>query len=271
MKRFLISGHKGFLGTHLSRHLEDQGHEVVGLRQDVSVLITHPIGKLDYVLHLASHASPKDFLAKPLETLKANSTGTENMLDVARATGATFFYPSSSQVYPEKDPSAPRSVYAEAKRYGEALVSTYGREFKINCKLARMFNVYGPGMRPDDGRVVPNFISLALRGEDITILGGTQLVSFTYVDDMIDALHRFLFLEIQGPIELGNPKRISICDLAREIVYQTKSKSKVKIQYAEFKSERPVDMEGARMLGWKPTTSIEEGIKRTIEWMREAK
>src|SRR5512139_3359567 len=211
---------------------------------DVTQPLPRFIGGIDYVLHFASHASPKDFLQYPLETLYSNSMGTEHLLSLAQEKGATFLFPSSAQVYTDIDPASPRALYSAAKRYAEALTLTAGREKKIKTKIVRMYNVYGPGMRVDDGRVIPVFIQKALRNEDINILGGMQLVSFAYVDDVMDCLTRYLFSDEPGPIDVGNPRMISILNLAKEIILQTKSKSRVNLLPEVRKDERPPDMEG---------------------------
>lgn len=282
MKRILIAGAAGFLGSHLCEHFLSLGHDLICvdrhndmpfIRDGRASLCLHDVTRplpmfkvmIDYVLHFASRASPKDFMSAPLDTLHSNSDGTQNLLDLAMEKSAVFLFPSSSQVYSDLDPSAPRSVYAEAKRYAEALVMA-NRYSKT--KIVRMFNVYGPGMRLDDGRVIPAFITKALKGEDITIMGGKQLVSFTYVSDMVEALTKFLFVPRETMAEFGNPERISILELARGIIKLTGSKSKITTTDDTFPNERLPNLKVAKGLGWRVTTSLEEGLTKTIEDFR---
>ncbi len=282
MKRILLAGAAGFLGSHLAEHFLSLGHELICVdrHDDMPFIqdgraslclhdVTQPLPMfkvmIDYVLHFASRASPKDFMTEPLDTLRSNSQGTQNLLDLAMEKGAVFFFPSSSQVYSDLDPSAPRSVYAEAKRYAEALVAAHRYP---KTKIVRMFNVYGPGMRLDDGRVIPTFIVKALQGKDITLMGGDQLVSFTYVGDTLNALSRLLFSRETRLAEFGNPERISIKELARLVVKLTKSRSKVVTTDDRFPNERLPNLKEAKKLGWAPRVGVVEGLGKTIEDFR---
>jgi dTDP-glucose 4,6-dehydratase len=309
--RILLTGVAGFIGSHLCDRLLAEGHTVVGLdsfvtgspenvahlagssnflfiRHDVSNYIFFP-GPVEAVLHLASPASPNPdspygYPHLPIQTLKAGALGTHNALGVARANGARFLLASTSEIYgdpqehPQKetywghvDPISPRSVYDEAKRFAEAITMAYHRYHHIDTRIARIFNTYGPRMRLDDGRVVPNLVGQALRGEPLTVYGdGSQTRSFCYVDDMVEGLYRLLLSDEHLPVNLGNPVEISIRELAERISAYTGNRSP--IRYLPDRrgpgdpQRRQPDIARARqVLAWAPRVSLEEGLERTFQ------
>ena len=305
--RVLITGAAGFLGSHLCDRFLDDGHSVVGLdnfitghgdnighlignsrfqfiRHDISTY-THIAGKLDGVLHLASPASPIDYLAHPIRTLKVGSLGTHNALGIAKEKGARFFLASTSEVYgdplvhpqPESywgnvNPIGPRGVYDEAKRFAEAITMAYHRYHRMDTRIVRIFNTYGPRMRPRDGRVVSNFIVQALNDEPITIYGdGSQTRSFCYVSDEIEGIYRLFMDGDASPTNIGNPVEYTVSQLAEIIVELTGTRSKV--VYHELPEDDPKvrqpDITRAReMLGWEPKVAVREGVAMTIEYFR---
>jgi dTDP-glucose 4,6-dehydratase len=310
MPRALVTGGAGFLGSHLCRRLLHEGYEVVALdnfitgspenvrafadnsafrlvEQDVS-LPWSVDGPVDVVFHMASPASPVDFPTKPVEILTVNSRGTHIALDVAKEKGARFLFASTSEVYgdplvhpqPEEywgnvNPIGTRGVYDEAKRFGEAITMAYRRYKGVDAKLFRIFNTYGPNMRLDDGRVVPNFIGQALRGEPITVYGtGQQTRSFCYVDDLIDGIFRMSNTgsDVSGPINIGNPTERSMIEFAQEIKRLTGSSSEIVYQPLptadDPKQRRPDITKANAILDWEPRISLEEGLSRTIEYFR---
>jgi dTDP-glucose 4,6-dehydratase len=243
-------------------------------------------GKLDFILHFASLASPKDYLDYPIQTLKVGSLGTHKALGLAKEKKARILLASTSEVYgdPREHPQsesypgnvdtiALRGVYDEAKRFAEALMMAYHRTHRVATRIARIFNTYGPRMRPDDGRALPNFMVQALRGEDITVYGdGSQTRSFCFVDDMIDGLQRLLFSEEAEPVNLGNPEEISILDFAKEIVRLTGSKSKLifrPLPQNDPKVRQPDIRKAKRVLGWEPKVSRQEGLRRTLAYFEK--
>jgi len=306
--RVLITGGAGFLGSHLCDRFLAEGHEVIAMdnlitgsvsniehlagnerfrfiKQDVTEYI-YIDGPLDAVLHFASPASPIDYLRYPIQTLKVGALGTHKALGLAKAKGARFLLASTSEVYgdprvhpqPESywgnvNPIGPRGVYDEAKRFAEAMTMAYHRYHGIETRIARIFNTYGPRMRLDDGRVVPNFIGQALRGEPLTVYGdGTQTRSFCYVDDMIEGIYRLLFSDEVEPVNLGNPQEMSILEFAHLINRLTGNKAG--IVFCPLPEDDPhvrrPDIEKARqILGWEPKVGLEEGLIRTIAWFRE--
>jgi dTDP-glucose 4,6-dehydratase len=305
--RVLITGAAGFLGSHLADRFLAEGHEVVGLdnfitgspdniahlagherfeflRHNISTY-TYVAGPLDGVLHFASPASPIDYLEHPIATLKVGALGTHNALGLAKAKGARFFLASTSEVYgdplvhpqPESywgnvNPIGPRGVYDEAKRFAEAMTMAYHRAHDVDTRIVRIFNTYGPRMRPHDGRVVSNFIVQALGGEPLTIYGdGSQTRSFCYVDDEVDGIYRLFMRGDSEPTNIGNPNEFTVTQLAELVVELTGTKSP--IVYKPLPQDDPKvrqpDISRARsMLGWEPRVSLRDGVTRTIEYFR---
>jgi len=308
MEKTLITGGAGFLGSHLCDYFIGLGHEVICMdnlikkenieniphlmgnerfkfiKYDVTDYL-HVEGKLDNILHFASLASPKDYLDFPIQTLKVGSLGTHKALGLAREKGARFLLASTSEVYGDPlkhpqsesypgnvDPIAPRGVYDEAKRFAEAISMAYHRTHGLETRIARIFNTYGPRMRLNDGRALPNFMVQALRGEDITVYGdGTQTRSFCYVDDLIDGIKRLLYSDEAEPINLGNPEEISILDFANEIRDLTGSKSQIifaPLPQNDPKVRQPDITRAKKVLGWGPNIRRREGLKRTLEYFK---
>ena len=306
--RIVITGGAGFLGSHLSETLVARGHEVVavdnlvtGRRANVTQLeasgrfeliehdVTEPFdvgGDVDGILHFASAASPVDYLKLPIETLRAGSQGTQNALELAARKGARLVFASTSEVYgdpqvhpqPETywghvNPVGPRGVYDEAKRYAEALVLAYREARGVDAGIVRIFNTFGPRMRPNDGRAIPNFVRQALAGEPVTVSGdGEQTRSICYVDDLVAAILAML-LETHdpGPVNIGNPHEISMRDLAQWIIELAGSSST--LEFIERPTDdptvrRPDTTKAQRLLGWSPQVPVETGLQRTIEWFR---
>jgi dTDP-glucose 4,6-dehydratase len=305
----LVTGGAGFLGSHVCERLLREGWEVTcldslltGRRDNLADLagverfrfqahdVTEPLdvdADVDAVLHMASPASPADYLRWPIETLRVGALGTLNALDLAIRRQATFLLASTSEAYgdplvhpqPESywgnvNPVGPRSVYDEAKRYAEAATMAYHRAHGLRIRIARIFNTYGPRMRRDDGRAVPTFIQQALGGEPLTVHGGgTQTRSLCYVDDLVEGLYRLLASDLTGPVNLGNPSEVTVYELASLIRDMTGSTSEI------VHVERPVDDPELRCpdislamtsLDWRPAVSLEEGLRRTIEWVKES-
>jgi dTDP-glucose 4,6-dehydratase len=304
--RIVITGAAGFLGSHLAETLLDMGYAVVGVdnlitgdeaniahlrgrdfeftKQNVSEHIDVD-GPVNSVLHFASPASPIDYAELPIPTLKVGSLGTHNALGLAKAKGASFLLASTSEVYgdplehPQKEtywgnvnPIGPRSVYDEAKRFAEAITFAYHRQHGIDTKIVRIFNTYGPRMRINDGRAVPAFASQALRNEDVTIFGdGSQTRSFTYVSDLVDGIIRLMLSKEHGPINVGNPREMTIKEIAETIIRMTGSKSKLinKPLPKDDPKQRKPDITLARTtLGWEPKVPLEEGLVTTLEYFR---
>jgi dTDP-glucose 4,6-dehydratase len=313
--RILITGVAGFLGSHLADRLILEGHSVIGLdnfitgnkenlahlsgndhfhfiRHDVANFIFVP-GEIDYVVHFASPASPNPasplgYPNLPIQTLKAGALGTHNSLGVARAYNAKFLLASTSEIYgdplehPQKetyrgnvDPTGTRSVYDEAKRFAEALTMAYHRFHHIDTHIVRIFNTYGPRMRLDDGRVVPNFIQQALTNEPLTIYGdGSQTRSFCYVEDLIEGVYRLMMSDFHEPVNIGNPEEISIGDLAQLVNELIGSKAGITIKMAQRLNNDPQrrqpDITRARtILGWEPKTSFTEGLLATLPYFKQ--
>lgn len=306
--RILVSGGAGFVPSHMCDRLLQEGHEVVavdnfltGRPQNVAHLAGHPRfqflqadvtgpfpleGRLDYVLHLASPASPVDYLNAPIETMMVGSLGTKNLLDLALAHSAGFLFSSTSECYgdptehPQKEsywgnvnPVGPRSVYDEAKRFAEALTMAYHRKYGLRTRIARIFNTYGPRMKLNDGRVVPQFVDQALRGQPLTVYGdGSQTRSFCYVSDLVDGLYRLMHSEEAFPVNLGNPNEITILEFAQRILRLTGASSSIEYRALpeDDPKQRQPDITKARtLLGWEPQVALEDGLRRTIEYFSE--
>lgn len=305
--RVLITGGAGFLGSHLCDRFLAEGHEVIamdnlitGSTRNIAHLagherfqfIKHDVtnyifidGPVDAILHFASPASPIDYLELPIQTLKVGALGTHKALGLARAKGARFLLASTSEVYgdplvhPQSEdywgnvnPIGPRGVYDEAKRFAEALTMAYHRVHGVDTRIARIFNTYGPRMRLDDGRVVPNFIGQALRGEPLTVYGdGSQTRSFCYSDDLIEGIYRLLLSTETEPVNLGNPAEMTILEFAHRINEAVGSKAGVvfKPLPADDPKRRQPDITRARrILGWEPRISLDEGLRHTIAYFR---
>jgi dTDP-glucose 4,6-dehydratase len=305
--RVLITGAAGFLGSHLCDRFLADGHEVIGVdnfitghadniahltgteafsfvRHDVSTPI-YVSGHLDGVLHFASPASPIDYLEFPIQTLKVGSLGTHNALGVARAKAARFMIASTSEVYGDPlehpqtegywgnvNPVGPRGVYDEAKRFAEAMTMAYHRYHGVHTRIVRIFNTYGPRMRPRDGRVVSNFIVQALSGEPLTVYGdGSQTRSFCYVDDEIDGIYRLFHDGDSQPTNIGNPDEYTVAELARIVLELTGSDSPIEyrpLPTDDPKQRRPDISRARAMLGWEPRVTVRDGVARTIEYFR---
>jgi dTDP-glucose 4,6-dehydratase len=304
--RIVITGAAGFIGSHLAETLLDRDYAVIGidnlLTGDIAniahlqnrdfTFIKHDVtnyiyidGPVDYVLHWASPASPIDYLELPIPTLKVGALGTHKALGLAKAKGARFVLASTSEVYgdplehPQKEsywgnvnPIGPRGVYDEAKRFAEAMTVAYHRYHGLDTKIVRIFNTYGPRMRVNDGRAVPAFISQALRNEDVTVFGdGTQTRSFTYITDLVDGIIRLMLSDVNDPVNIGNPREITIEEIARTIIGMTGAKSR--IVYRPLPTDDPKvrqpDITRARaLLAWEPKVQLEEGLVKTIEYFR---
>jgi dTDP-glucose 4,6-dehydratase len=305
--RVVITGAAGFIGSHLSEALLERGYSVVGidnlltgdlaniahLRDRDFQFIRHDVtnyidvdGDVDFVLHWASPASPIDYLELPIPTLKVGALGTHKALGLAKAKGATFVIASTSEVYgdplehPQKEtywgnvnPIGPRGVYDEAKRFAEAITVAYRRYHKVDTKIVRIFNTYGPRMRIRDGRAVPAFISQALANEDVTVFGdGTQTRSFCYISDLVDGIIRLMLSSENDPVNIGNPQEMTIEQIARLIIEMTGSTSRIiyKPLPTDDPKVRQPDITRARtLLGWEPQVPLEQGLGRTIEYFKE--
>lgn len=306
-KRVLITGAAGFLGSHLCDKFLSEGYKVIGMdnlitgdlkniehltklenfefyHHDVTKFV-HVPGKVDYILHFASPASPIDYLKIPIQTLKVSSLGTHNLLGLAKEKNARILIASTSEVYgdPLVHPQSeeyygnvntigPRGVYDEAKRFQESLTMAYHRFHGLETRIARIFNTYGPRMRLNDGRVIPAFIGQALRGEDLTVFGdGSQTRSFCYIDDQIEGLYKLLLSDYSLPVNIGNPEEISIIDFAEEIIKLTGASQK--IVHKELPEDDPLqrqpDISAAiKILGWRPTVSRAEGMQKTYAYFQ---
>jgi dTDP-glucose 4,6-dehydratase len=306
--RILVTGVAGFLGSHLCDRLLAAGHRVVGMdnfitgspaniahlehhpqfqfvRHDVTTFIDVE-GPLEGVLHFASPASPVDYLELPIQTLKVGSLGTHKALGLAKAKGARFLLASTSEVYgdplvhpqPESywgnvNPVGPRGVYDEAKRFAEAMTMAYHRFHGLDTRIARIFNTYGPRMRLNDGRVLPQFMCQALRGEDVTVFGeGSQTRSFTYVADLIDGILRLLESSEPNPVNIGSTEEVTVLQFAQEIVELTGSRSRIvthPLPEDDPKRRRPDTTRARTILGWEAKTPRREGLAKTLEFFRE--
>ena len=305
--RVVITGAAGFIGSHLSEALIDRGCSVVGidnlLTGDLAnvahlanrdfLFIKHDVtnyiyvdGPVDFVLHWASPASPIDYLELPIQTLKVGALGTHKALGLAKAKGARFVLASTSEVYgdplvhPQEEsywgnvnPIGPRGVYDEAKRFAEAMTAAYHRYHGVDAKIVRIFNTYGPRMRVNDGRAVPNFIAQALRNEPLTVYGdGTQTRSFCYISDLVDGIIRLMHAETNDPVNIGNPHELTIAEIARTIAALTGSRSEVVFRPlpTDDPKVRQPDITRARtLLAWEPKVPLEEGLRETIAYFRK--
>ena len=305
--RLILAGVAGFIGSHLADCLLAEGHSVVGVdnfltgspaniehlqgnprfdfvQQDVCEPFDVP-GSVDGVLNLASPASPKDYLEHPLETLAVGSSGTRNLLELARRHNARFLLCSTSECYgdplehPQSEsywgnvnPVGPRSCYDESKRFAEALTMAARRTYKVRSNIARIFNTYGPRMKLDDGRVVPAFLGQALRGQPITIFGdGSQTRSFCYVSDMVEGLCRLMLSDERYPVNLGNPAEMTILDFARRIQALTGSANPIAFEALpedDPKRRQPDISKAKRLLGWEPRVALDDGLRETIAYFR---
>jgi dTDP-glucose 4,6-dehydratase len=306
-KRVLITGAAGFLGSHLCDRFIKEGFDVVGMdnlitgdlkniehlfklkefefyHHDVTKFI-HVTGPIDYILHFASPASPIDYLKIPIQTLKVGALGTHNCLGLAKAKGARILVASTSEVYGDPlvhpqteeywgnvNPVGPRGVYDEAKRFMESITMAYHTYHKVETRIVRIFNTYGPRMRLNDGRALPAFIGQALRGEELTVFGdGSQTRSFCYVDDLIEGIYRLLMSEYVSPVNIGNPVEISLLDFAEEILKLTGAKTKIvfkPLPVDDPKQRKPDIAKAKEILGWEPKVSREDGLKLTYDYFR---
>ncbi|MBS1494497.1 MAG: SDR family oxidoreductase [Bacteroidetes bacterium] len=306
-KRVLITGGAGFLGSHLCDRFVKEGYHVIAMdnlstgsldniqhlfplsefefyHHDVTKFI-HVPGKLDYILHFASPASPIDYLKIPIQTLKVGSLGTHNALGLAKEKGARILVASTSEIYgdpevhPQKEeywgnvnPVGPRGVYDEAKRFMEAITMAYHTYHKVETRIIRIFNTYGPRMRLNDGRALPAFIGQALRGEDITVFGdGSQTRSFCYVSDLVDGIYRLLLSNYSSPVNIGNPAEITIKQFAEEIIKLTGTKQKIvynPLPVDDPKQRQPDITKAREILGWEPKINREDGLKITYEYFK---
>jgi len=309
MKKVLITGAAGFLGSHLCDRFIKEGFHVIGMdnlitgdlkniehlfplkefeyhHHDVSKFV-HVPGKLDYILHFASPASPIDYLKMPIQTMKVGALGTHNLLGLAKDKGARMLIASTSEVYGDPlehpqteeywgnvNPIGPRGVYDEAKRFQEAITMAYHTYHGLETRIIRIFNTYGPRMRVNDGRVLPAFFSQAIRGEGLTVFGdGSQTRSFCYVDDLVEGIYRLLFSEYQYPVNIGNPDEVTIKEFGEEVLALVGNPN-AKLIYKELpkddpKKRRPNITKAKEILGWEPKVSRAEGLKKTYEYFKK--
>jgi dTDP-glucose 4,6-dehydratase len=307
--RVLVTGGAGFIGSHLCDFLLTQGCEVVcvdnlltgstdniaHIRDPKFLFVKHDVtnyivvdGQVDYVLHFASPASPIDYLELPIQTLKVGALGTHKALGLAKARGARFLLASTSEVYgdpmvhPQREdywgnvnPVGPRGVYDEAKRFAEAMTMAYHRVHRLDSRIVRIFNTYGPRMRLSDGRAIPTFIGQALNGASLTVYGdGSQTRSFCYVSDLVDGIWRLMQAPVNDPVNLGNPREMTLLELARHVLELSGSRSEIVFRPlpTDDPKVRQPDIGRARaLLGWEPKVDVEEGLRRTIEWYRRGR
>ena len=307
MKRVLITGAAGFLGSHLCDRFLKEGHYVLGMdnlltgnlkniehlfprkdfefyHHDITKFV-HVPGEIDYIMHFASPASPIDYLKMPIQTLKVGALGTHNLLGLAKAKGARILVASTSEVYGDPlvhpqteeywgnvNPIGPRGVYDEAKRFMESITMAYHKFHGVDTRIVRIFNTYGPKMRLDDGRALPTFMSQALRGEDVTVFGdGSQTRSFCYVDDLVDGIYRLLLSDYHMPVNVGNPVEISLKQFAEEVIELVGSKSKVvyePLPQDDPKQRKPDITKAQEILGWEPKVDRKEGLSRTLDYFK---
>jgi dTDP-glucose 4,6-dehydratase len=306
MPRALVTGAAGFIGSHLSEYLLDHGYSVVGMDNlstgDVRnvahltgrdfVLLEHNVtnyiaidGPLDYIFHFASPASPVDYLRIPIQTLKVGALGTHNALGLAKAKGARLLLASTSEVYgdplvhPQREdywgnvnPIGPRGVYDEAKRFAEAITMAYHRVHGVQTRIVRIFNTYGPRMRLEDGRAIPAFMTQALRGEDVTVFGdGSQTRSLCYVSDLVEGIHRLMLSDVADPVNIGNPRELTMRQLAEKVVELVGSRSRIverPLPVDDPKVRQPDITRARTLLGWEPQVTLEQGLPQTLESFR---
>ena len=301
----VVTGGAGFLGSHLCDKLLEENFKVICvdnlstgsidnichlsgndnfsfIKHDVTNYIFIP-GRVDYILHFASPASPIDYLKLPIQTLKVGSLGTHKALGLAKEKKATFLLASTSEVYgdptihPQSEdywgnvnPIGPRGVYDEAKRFAEALTMAYHRYHRVDTRIVRIFNTYGPRMRPDDGRALPTFIGQAIKGEDLTVFGdGSQTRSFCYVSDLIDGIYKLIMSEETDPVNIGNPDEITVKEFAAEVILVTGSKSKIVFEQLPIddpKVRQPSIEKAKKILGWEPIIDRKKGLEKTIKY-----
>lgn len=308
MKKILITGAAGFIGSHLCEKFLKEGFNVVAMDNlltgsltniehlfklkefeyyyhDVSKFV-HVPGQLDYILHFASPASPIDYLEMPIQTLKVGSLGTHNLLGLAKEKGARLLIASTSEVYGDPlvhpqteeywgnvNPIGPRGVYDEAKRFQEAITMAYHTYHKLETRIVRIFNTYGPRMRIDDGRALPNFFAQAIKGEDITIYGdGSQTRSFCYIDDQVDGIYKLLMSDYSQPVNIGNPEEITIKDTVQEVINIVKGTTS-KVSYHDLplddpKKRQPDITKAKEILGWSPKVGRKEGFQLTYDYFK---
>ncbi|NLJ07848.1 MAG: SDR family oxidoreductase [Sphingobacteriales bacterium] len=306
-KRVLITGAAGFIGSHLCDKFIQEGYEVIGMdnlltgslsniehlfplkeftfyHHDVSKFV-HVPGQLDYILHFASPASPIDYLKMPIQTLKVGSLGTHNLLGLALAKKSRILVASTSEVYGDPlvhpqtedywgnvNPVGPRGVYDEAKRFQEAITMAYHNFHRVDTRIVRIFNTYGPRMRLNDGRALPAFIGQALRGENLTVFGdGSQTRSFCYISDQVEGIYRLLLSDYSHPVNIGNPEEISLLDFAKEIIELTGTSSDIVFEplpVDDPKQRQPDITKAKDLLGWEPKVSRREGLMKTIEYFK---
>jgi dTDP-glucose 4,6-dehydratase len=303
-KRILITGAAGFLGSHLCDRFLKEGYTVVGMDNLLTGNIKNiehlfPVKEFEFyhhdvtkfvhvpgnILHFASPASPIDYLKMPIQTLKVGALGTHNLLGLAKSKGARILVASTSEVYgdplvhPQQEeywgnvnPIGPRGVYDEAKRFMESITMAYHTFHKLETRIIRIFNTYGPRMRLDDGRALPTFMSQALRGEDVTVYGdGSQTRSFCYCDDLVDGIYRLLLSDYSKPVNIGNPSEITLLQFAEEVIALTGSKSKIvyePLPQDDPKQRQPDITKAKQILGWEPKVDRHEGLKRTLEYFK---
>lgn len=308
-KRAVVTGGAGFIGSHMCDRLIAEGYSVLALdnlltgsERNIQHLagtprfkfilhdVTKPLdiaGTVDFVLHMASPASPKDYLEHPIETLDVGSLGTKQMLELAVLKQAKFLLTSTSETYGDPmvhpqvetywgnvNPVGPRSCYDESKRFAEALTMAYHRARGVRTSIARIFNTYGPRMKLNDGRVVPAFLDQALRGEPITVFGdGSQTRSFCYVSDLVDGLYRLMLSDEAYPVNLGNPRELSMIEFAKVIQEITESKATIvhlPLPEDDPKQRRPDISKASRILGWQPVVGLEEGLRQTVDYFQNS-
>jgi len=309
MPRSLVTGGAGFLGSHICEYLLKKGHQVIAMdnlltgsiknieplqcdnfkfiKQDVTEYL-YIDGEIDYIFHFASPASPLDYLELPIQTLKVGALGTHKALGLALSKGAKFLLASTSEIYgdplihPQSEdywgnvnPVGPRGVYDEAKRYGEALTMAYHRYHNVDAKIVRIFNTYGPRMRPKDGRAIPTFVPQALKNEPISIFGdGSQTRSFCYVSDLVEGLYRLIASDINEPVNIGNPIEMTIKEMAETVIRITESTSQLiyeDLPIDDPKIRQPNISRAKELLDWEPKIQFEEGLTKTIDWFKTQK